>query len=365
MVIDINYWLKVGKKILIVVFTVLGLYLAYKLLIFYMPFLIGFVISIFVEPIIKLLMKKLKLNRKLSTIITLLIVLSIIIFLLFLGISSLIQEALELLKDMNLYVEKLQVFGNDILQRFNFDSINIPEELNFVITNSFSSFLTKASTWASNVLTVVLNTITSLPLLGIYIVITILATVFICMDRVYILDQLEHHIPKTWMKKVSSHTKEIISSLGSLLKAQIILIFITFIELLIGFYLLHFMNFNIEFPLIAALVTSLVDALPILGAGTVLVPWSIFSAINGDIRLSIALIIIYVIIIIVRQLMEPKIVSKEIGVHPIFTLIAMYTGLKCVGFAGLIIGPIVMIILFNVFAELLEQGIFKVIFNKK
>lgn len=73
----------------------------------------------------------------------------------------------------------------------------------------------------------------------------------------------------------------------------------------------------------------------------------------------------YAVIAVVRQLIEPRIVSKQIGVHPIFTLIAMYTGLKFLGIIGLLVGPIVLIILSNVFAELLEHGIFKVIFNKR
>ena len=125
------------------------------------------------------------------------------------------------------------------------------------------------------------------------------------------------------------------------------------------------MGFNIEFPLIAAIVTGIVDALPILGSGTILIPWAIFSAINGDLSLAIALIVLYVIVIVVRQLLEPKIVSNQIGVHPIFTLIAMYTGFKFTGFVGLIIGPVIMIILSNIFAKLLEGGMFKVIFNKR
>ena len=84
------------------------------------------------------------------------------------------------------------------------------------------------------------------------------------------------------------------------------------------------------------------------GAGSVMIPWAIMSAINGDLKLGIALFVLYVIILIVHQILEPKIVSNKIGIHPIFTLIAMYTGFKVIGLLGLFIGPIVLIVVQNI-----------------
>ncbi len=94
-----------------------------------------------------------------------------------------------------------------------------------------------------------------------------------------------------------------------------------------------------------------------------MVPWAIISALNGDLNLGIAIIIIYAIILIARQLLEPRIVSGKIGIHPIFTLIAMYTGFKLIGVLGLFVGPIVLIILKNIFSVSIENGIIKSIFN--
>lgn len=99
------------------------------------------------------------------------------------------------------------------------------------------------------------------------------------------------------------------------------------------------------------------------GSGTVIIPWAVTSALNGDIKLGIAVIIIYAIILIVRQLVEPKIVGNKIGIHPIFTLIAMYTGFRIIGILGLFVGPIVLIILKNIFGVSIENGIIKSIFN--
>ena len=95
-----------------------------------------------------------------------------------------------------------------------------------------------------------------------------------------------------------------------------------------------------------------------------MIPWAIISAVNGDIRLGISLLILYVIVLIVHQLIEPKIVSKSLGIHPIFTLISMYTGFKLIGLIGLFIGPIILIILKNVFETMIDNGIVKTIFDK-
>ena len=96
-----------------------------------------------------------------------------------------------------------------------------------------------------------------------------------------------------------------------------------------------------------------------------MIPWAILCAINGDLNLGIAIIILLVIMSVIRQLLEPKLVSKNIGIHPIFTLIAMYTGFKVIGVMGLLIGPIVLIIFKNIFANLIDKGAFKTIYDSK
>lgn len=101
------------------------------------------------------------------------------------------------------------------------------------------------------------------------------------------------------------------------------------------------------------------------GSGTVMIPWAIISATNGNINLGIGLIVLYAIVLISRQFIEPKLVSSKIGIHPIFTLIAMYTGFKVIGILGLLIGPIILIILKNIFETLLDKGLVKSIFDKK
>ena len=203
-----------------------------------------------------------------------------------------------------------------------------------------------------------------MPTIAIYFGITVLALYFISVDRIYILDQMEHHLPKSWMKKIGEHFRELVQSLGSYLKAQATLILVSFIISLIGLYLLKFMGFNIAYPLLMAIFIGFVDALPILGSGTVMIPWAIICGINGDLNLGLSILLLLILMSVVRQILEPKLVSKHIGVHPIFTLIAMYTGFKFMGVMGLIFGPIILIILKNIFATFIDKGVIKTILEQ-
>lgn len=113
------------------------------------------------------------------------------------------------------------------------------------------------------------------------------------------------------------------------------------------------------------MVIAFVDALPIFGSGTIMIPWAGFIAFTGDIKLAIAIFILWCIMSIVRQLVEPKIISGQIGIHPIFTLIAMYTGYKFIGIWGLLLGPIVLIILKNIYGTIIDKGVVKSILERR
>lgn len=365
MVWNISYWSKVGQRILYVILLLLGLYVGLKLSIFYMPFLVAFIISLMIEPTIKFIMKKTGFTRRTSSIIIFFIVSILILGTLSWLILTIFSEASSLLQTLNDYFDKAYMQFNNFISNFNFDKIHLSEEILPVIENSTNDILQNVSNWLRGGLTNIIELVTSLPTIAICIGITVVALYFICVDKIYILDQIEHHLPKIWVKKISTHLKDLIQTLGGYLKAEASLVLISFVISLVGLYVLQFIGFNIQYPLLVALAIGFVDALPILGSGTVMVPWAIISAINGDINLGIAIIILLIIMSVVRQILEPKLVSKNIGVHPIFTLLAMYTGFKVIGILGLLIGPIVLIIFKNIFANLIDRGVFKTIFDKR
>ena len=117
---------------------------------------------------------------------------------------------------------------------------------------------------------------------------------------------------------------------------------ITFVELSIGFIIL-----GIDSPFLVALLISIFDVLPVLGTGGIMVPWVLYLLINGQINLAIGLLILYIIVTVIRNIIEPKIVGDQIGVHPLLMLIGMYAGVKIFGMFGLILFPVVLIIIKN------------------
>ncbi len=365
MIIDMNYWGKVVKNIIILALSILGFYLGFRLAIFYIPFLIAFIISLILEPCIRFIMRKTKLKRRTSSIIIFVIAILIIVGILIWTSITLVSEAYNLLTNLNDYIEQIYRLIQNIISKIDFNKLQIPDNIMSTIQSSAMEFLGNLTNWAKDALTNAVNFLTSVPTIGVYTVVTILSLYFICVDKVYMIDQLEHHMPQTWVKKIGIHLKELTQSLGAYLKAELILVFISFIITLVGLYILHFAGLNIQYPLIMALIIGFIDLLPIFGSGTFMIPWAVITACTGDYTLAISILILWAIMSVVRQLIEPKIVSGKIGIHPIFTLIAMYTGFKFLGVTGMIIGPILLIILKNVFSTFIDKGLFKSIFERQ
>lgn len=365
MIFDTPHLTRIIQRSTYFVLSIISIYLAFKLATFYMPFLIAFIISLLMEPAIKLLMNKVKLTRRTSSIIIFIIVFGLIVGLLVWGIITVISEATGLLQTINGYFDKAYSQIQNLISEFKFDKIHIPQEIMSILQNSASDVLNYISTWLKDFLTNLVNIVTSIPSIGIYFAVTILALYFICIDKIYILDQVEHHMPRKWSKKLFVHIREISTVLGGYLKAEAILVLISFAISVIGLYVFNFMGLNIQYPLLIALGIGFVDALPILGSGTVMIPWAVGVALNGDLKLGLAITGLFILMSVVRQFLEPRIVSKQIGIHPIFTLVAMYTGFKFIGIIGLILGPIILIILKNIFSNLIDKGIIKTIVDSK
>lgn len=226
-----------------------------------------------------------------------------------------------------------------------------------MLENWSLEFINEVGGVVKKYLTNFVGAITKLPNFFVYLVITILSTYFIMADKFYILDRMEYHFTKKWVGEVREKVREIKNTLLSYIKAEIIMVFISFIIILIGLNLLAFLKLPIEYPLLMAVIIGFVDALPILGSGTILIPWALISFLNNDISLGALLLGLYIFTLIAKQFLEPKIVSKNIGIHPIFTLIAMYTGFKFLGLIGLLVGPIILIILKNIFSTSIDKGI--------
>ena len=353
------------KKLYFIVYIalILVVFLAFKLGVFLFPFTLALFISIIIRPLVRFLMNKLKFSKKTASIIS--IVTFLIVFFGLIGILSLkfFGEIYKLSQNLNNYSSDIQNLWTENVKKVYTYLGNFPAGFNDQLNNTINSFVSKGSVKLGSFINGVISFVTSIPTLILYIVITILSTFFMILDRDEILSYMEHQLPKSWLDKVFNIKTEMFTVLVSYLKAQAILGSICLIESLILLNLLAFLKFDVPYPLLMSIIICIADILPILGAGTILIPWSVLSFATGNIKLGIGLLISYLIIMSVRQMLEPKLISQNLGVHPLITLISMYSGFKVFGVSGFLIGPVVMIILKNVFSKELEVGFFRDIFG--
>ena len=349
--------------VLYIATTLIVVFLLFKLGIFLFPFVLAFIFSMITQPIARFINKKTHLSAKVSTIISI-----VAFFLVLFGLMSVvsikfIEEIYNLSKNLRGSSAQFNELWNKSLDQGFVYIDYLPKEFITQIQSYTGEFINFAARSATTFVNQTIRFITSIPTLIIYTSITILSTLLMSLDKNDIVKFLEHQFPISWLNKIYNIKRDILSVFGSYLRAQLILVTICFFELLIALNLFLSLGLNVKYPLIFSIVISLIDALPILGAGAILIPWSIFSFITGDIKLGFAIFILYVIVLAVRQLLEPKLISQKIGVHPLVTLVSMYSGFKLLGIVGFLIGPIVMIILKNVFSKELENGFFREIFE--
>jgi len=229
MVIDMKYVTRVIRKIIPLLLSVIALYLGFKLAIFYLPFLIAFILALMIEPAIRFFMKKTHLRRKTSSIIVFVIALSIIVGVIVWAVATIVSEASNLLINLNEYFEKGSQFISDIASQMDLSRFQLSDTVIQTLENVANDTLSQVSTWAKDLLVKTLDQASQIPTMFICVIISFLALYFICTDKVYMIDQLEHHLPKIWVKKIGLHIKAISKSLGGYLKAECILVFISFV----------------------------------------------------------------------------------------------------------------------------------------
>ncbi|WFR56636.1 sporulation integral membrane protein YtvI [Anaerocolumna sp. AGMB13025] len=306
-----------------------------------MPFVIGLIVAAVLRPFIDIISGKLHLKRPFVSIVILLIFYSFIASLAilvsaraFLFLQNLFYHLPKLYKDS---IEPAINQGSDeLLKRFP-DIEYYLEDIFNSINDSIFSFLTKAS---STVVGAITGFAGQVPSILIKFIFTIVSSFFFTIDyhRIagFVLKQFSDE-KRSMIIKVKDN---VIGTLGKFIKAYTTLIIITFLELSVGFIILKVPN---SF-LVAALV-AFVDILPILGTGAVLLPWAIISFIFGNNPMGIGILILYVIITVVRQTLEPKVVGQQIGLHPVVTLICIFVGAQLLGVVGIFLLPVTATIL--------------------
>lgn len=186
-------------------------------------------------------------------------------------------------------------------------------------------WLTQGAAWAA----------AALPQAGLFLFTCVLATYFTSAHRPYLRTFWAAQLPSRWQLVLHTLQQQLRETLGGWLRTQGLLMLITFGELTLGFLFLR-----VETPILLAALVALVDALPIFGTGTVLLPWAVFSLLGGRTGRSAGLLVLYMLVSLVRSLLEPKLLGDRMGVHPLAALVALYLGFQIFGIWGMIFSPL-------------------------
>ncbi len=310
-----------------------------------LPFVIAFAISIISEPIIKIF--TLKLHWKRSVASTLVIALILIATGLLVGLLSttLFAEVKAILSNIDLYLDKavnyIQAIPAKYGHMFNGRLSGIINEcINFVKNYDYSNLL--SGSLGSGALKYAGSLISSLPSTLVFIIVTVVATFFMSASLPEIKKFVLHQFNNNTKELILDIKYYFINTVVKYLKSYFILWMITFAELSVAFLI-----FGFKPPVTLAFVISLVDILPIFGVGTVLIPWFIIELILGNPIRALIIIGIYLVVTIIRQTLEPKIIGDHVGLLPIVTLFCIYIGLQLFGILGMFMLPISVTIIKN------------------
>lgn len=307
-----------------------------------MPFIFGYMIAALVQPAAYVLRKRLKINRKAAGIITVFMFILIFGGLLLLLITKAVSEFVAVSSMIPSVFEQLSVAISHLSLNIAQYIDTLPVAFSKQVENSLlsvSAELLKLSSISSGVVSFAMNIVSSVPGLLFEIIITIVSACFISMDYGTIRGFVLRQLPTKYQPWVCDIKEFFFITIAKLIRAYFTLMIITFVELCIGLTLLR-----VPHSIAVAAIIALVDILPVLGTGSVLIPWIIIEILMGNAFLAVGLLIVFAIIVVVRNIFEPKIVGHHIGLYPLVTLVSMFIGLKMLGVSGMFLFPIVVII---------------------
>lgn len=332
-----KYRVQLSKFALIVSFFFVIYFLFEYIFVLVAPFAIGYLISLMLEPIVKFFMVKLRFKRGISAIISILIM----IFTLGGGLVFLCYQLAEQIKIflLNDPMQYFEIIKQGFEKIFSFVPnlfFYIPDETVDLINKFLNSLSKPMIEFASVQLQHFgLILIKFIPNFFVYLFLGIISSFFFIKDRMLIRNIYRNNVPIA-IKKTLKHFKRTLSNAFSgYIKSQLTIMCFTFSITMIGLIIL-----KNEYTLLISMTVALVDVLPLFGSGFILWPLSFISFVNGSVVSGIGSLVIYGVIQITRQIIEPRILGGNLGIHPLVTLMSMYAGVIIFGFLGIILGPI-------------------------
>ncbi len=307
-----------------------------------LPFLLAMGIAALMEPLIDGAQRRLHFKRSFTAAVLTLILLGGISALLTLLVGQLFQQASAFLEQLPSLLSHLPDATADLQRRMDEFCAACPLSLRTWV----SGFLTNLSTqtvqlinnFSARCLRALTSAITHLPQVFLFCATTVLAVFFTTAAYPTIMAFLRRQMRPSGLDTARGVKANLFSTLGKWCKAQLILLTITCGELFIGFLLLRQ-----NYALLLAVLIGLIDALPVFGTGTVLIPWALLCLLSGNIPRGIALAALYAVITLVRSITEPHVMAAQVGLPPLMALLAMYVGFCTFGVAGMILFPMALL----------------------
>ena len=305
-----------------------------------LPFLIAFAMGYFLRPMVNAVQRKTHLPRAFVGVFFSLLFLSAGFSLALLILSRGAEELQELARragqDSDSALQDLFYFFDHLGERLPLlSSLGDSEAAVFLRDAAEHAIRSALDALIGALPGAALSLMGKLPDLFLFVLVLIMATLFVCADYDKVCRMIVRKLPSTLRPGLLSARDRMVSGGLRLLRAYGLLFLLTFTELVIGFSILR-----IDYALVFAFVTAVIDILPVLGAGSVLLPFALLLFLRGETGTGIGMVILYIIITVIRQYAEPRIVGKSVGVPPILMLMAMYLGYHLLGVKGLLLAPV-------------------------
>lgn len=317
------------------------------LLKYLMPFIIGGLIAWAVQKPAYYISGKTRLNSKISAALLTAAVFALLAAALFFAVLGFTTAAGGIMRELSVRAGDMGKMLSSL--RNNFDALfkRLPDEFGSAADTLWNGFLARAASAAGGAVSSFAGAVVRrAPSFLISCIVSVAAGCYIAADFRGLSKFVGGVIGKRTYENCVKIKNILVGSVFKLLKGYALLMLLTLSELFIGFLVLR-----VKYALLLGLLIAVIDILPVLGTGTVLIPWGIAELLFENTALGIGLLVLYAVITVIRNFAEPKIIGRQMGINPLFTLLSMFIGIKLLGFAGVIIFPTALIVTVKYYGE--------------
>ena len=340
-------WLRLGIRLGL---TALAVWLAVRfgrpLLSLFAPFLLALIAAAALNPLVKKLQRLLGWNRQVLTLLLLFLIFGLLGGGLALLVYAAAGQLVSLVQNWGGLLDSLQTVMDQLEALFARLLTLVPPQVNEIVENAKDSLFQ----WLSEAAPAALGNLgleageraMGLPAFLVALVIFIMATFLLTADYPYLRSRYVQHLDEGLLRFLGQLRTTALGAFGGYVKAEFLLSVGVFFILLAGFFLIRQ-----PYGLLLSLGLAVMDFIPIIGAGTVMVPWAFVALFTGDFTAAVELMAIWGVIALFRRVMEPKFVGDQTGLSPILSLVSIYVGMKLAGVLGMVFGPVVLLVVLN------------------